>query len=190
MIRNFLASAISVLLFTGSSALAQTSTWTIDTNQTQIDFQIRRVRVSPVRRSFSGITGTVNWDEKNPSKSHVEVAIPTSSISTSNAMRDADLKSPNFFNVERYPTMTFKPTAISDIPGKLQITGDLTLADITKSVTLMVDGPTPPTTMGKLIIGFAGTGTLKRSDFAFAPKYPTVILVDEIKFTIDLEADQ
>jgi polyisoprenoid-binding protein YceI len=190
MIRNFLASAISVLLFTGSSALAQTSTWTIDTNQTQVDFQIRRVPVSNVRGSFSGITGTVNWDEKNPSKSHVEVTIPTSSISTNNAMRDSDLKSSNFFNVEKFPTMTFKSTSVSGTPGKLQVTGDLTLAGVTKSVKLMVYGPTPPTKMGKLIIGFAATGTLKRSDFAFAPKYPTVILSDEIKFTIDLEADQ
>jgi polyisoprenoid-binding protein YceI len=190
MNQNFLASAISLLLFAGSSAFAQTSTWTIDTNQTQVEFQVHRVPVSNVRGFFSGITGTVNWDEKNPSKSHVEVTIPTSSLSTNNAMRDADLKSPNFFNVEKFPTMTFKSTAVSSTPGKLQVTGDLKLAGVTKSVTLMVDGPTPPTKMGKLIIGFTATGTLKRSDFAFAPKYPAVILGDEIKFIIDLEADQ
>ena len=105
-------------------------------------------------------------------------------------MRDADLKSPNFFNVEKYPTMTFKSTAVIGTPGKLQIIGDLTLAGVTKSVTLLVDGPTPPTRMGKLIIGFAATGTLKRSNFNFAPKYPIAILGDEIKFTIDAEADK
>jgi polyisoprenoid-binding protein YceI len=157
--RNFLAPAISVLLFIGSNAFAQTSTWTIDKNQTQVDFEVRRVPVSNVRGSFSGITGTVNWDVKNPTKSYVEVTIPTSSISTNNAMRDADLKSSNFFNVEKFPTMTFKSTAVSGTPGKLQVIGDLTLAGVTKSVTLLVDGPTPPTKMGKLIIGFAATGT-------------------------------
>ncbi len=192
MIRSFLTAGLSVLLFTGSSALAQSSTWTIDTNQTQINFQIRRVPVSNVRGLFSRITGTVNWDEKNTSKSSVQVTIPTSSISTGNERRDADLKSPEFFDVEKYPTMTFKSTSVTGTPGKLQVTGDLTLAGVTKSVTLTVDGPTPPSKdMGaKLVIGFAATGIIKRSDFNFAPKFPTVILGDEIIFTIDLEADR
>jgi polyisoprenoid-binding protein YceI len=190
MNRRFFAVIFSSFLFTGANALAQISTWTIDTNQTQVDFQIRRIPVSNVRGSFSGITGTVNWNEKDPSKSSVEVVIPTASISTANAMRDADLKSPNFFNIEKYPTMTFKSTAVSGTPGKLQVIGDLTLAGVTKSVTLTVDGPTPPTRMGKLIIGFAATGILKRSDFNFASKYPTAILGDEIRFTIDAEANK
>ncbi len=73
MTRRFLTAALFALLFTGSSALAQTSTWAIDTNHTQIDFQIRRVPVSNVRGSFSRITGTVNWDERNPSKSSVQL---------------------------------------------------------------------------------------------------------------------
>jgi polyisoprenoid-binding protein YceI len=77
MTRSSLTAALSVLLFTGASAFAQSSAWTIDTNQTQIDFQIRRVPVSNVRGLFSRITGTVNWDEKNPSKSSVQVTIPT-----------------------------------------------------------------------------------------------------------------
>ena len=86
--------------------------------------------------------------------------------------------------------MTFKSTAVSGTPGHLQIIGDLTLAGMTRSVTLAVDGPTPPTKMGKLILGFAATGTLKRGDFNFAPKFPTAIIGDEIKFTIDVEVDQ
>ena len=86
--------------------------------------------------------------------------------------------------------MTFKSTAVIGVPGKLQVTGNLTLSGITKTVTLTVDGPTTPAKMGnKLIMGFEATGTLKRSDFDFAPKYPTAILGDEIKFTIDVEAD-
>jgi polyisoprenoid-binding protein YceI len=190
MNRCLFTASLYALLLNGASALAQTSTWTLDTNHTQVDFQIRRAPVSNVRGSFGGITGTVDWDEKNPSKSRIEVTIPTTSISTANAMRDADLKSPNFFNAEKYPTMTFKSTAVTGTPGKLQVIGDLTLAGVAKSVTLLVDGPTPPTRMGKLIIGSAATGTRKRSDFNFAPKYPIAILGDEIKFTIDAEADK
>jgi polyisoprenoid-binding protein YceI len=189
--RNFYTAAASILLLTGVSALAQTSTWKLDTNHTQIDFQIRRVPVSNVRGSFGGITGTVIWDDKDLSKDSVEAVIPTSSISTNNDTRDKDLRSDNFFNVERYPTMTFKSTAVTGTLGKLHVTGNLTLAGVTKSVTLEVDGPTAPTKMGsKLILGFAATGTILRSDFNFASKYPTMILGDEIKFTIDAEADK
>jgi polyisoprenoid-binding protein YceI len=190
MNRRFFTALLFALLPSGALALAQSSTWTIDPNQTQVEFQIRRVPVSNVRGSFSGISGTIHWDEKDPSKSSVEVVIPTTSVSTSNAMRDADLKSANFFNVAKYLAMTFKSTAVTGTPGKLQVIGDLTLAGVTRSVTLAVEGPTSPTKMGKLIIGFAATGTLKRSDFNFAAKYPTAILGDEIKFTIDAEADQ
>jgi polyisoprenoid-binding protein YceI len=192
MNRRLFTVTLSALLFTGSSALAQTSTWTIDTKHTQVDFQIRRVPVSNVRGSFSRITGTVNWDAKDPSKSSVQVTIPASSISTTNETRDKNLRSSEFFDAEKYPTMTFKSTAVTGTPGKLHIVGDLTLAGVTKSVALEVDGPTPPArNMGaKLVIGFAATGVIKRSDFNFAPKYSTVILGDEIKFTIDAEADQ
>jgi polyisoprenoid-binding protein YceI len=86
--------------------------------------------------------------------------------------------------------MMFKSTAVIGIPGNLQVIGDLTLASITKAVTLTVNGPTTPIKMGsKTVIVFEATGTVKRSDFNFAPKYPAVILGDEINFTIDIEAD-
>lgn len=186
------ATAILALLLPVVSAFAQTSTWVIDTKHTQIDFQIRRVPVSNVRGSFSQITGTVNWDERNPTHSSVQVTIPTSSISTTNETRDKNLRSSEFFDVDKYPTMTFKSTAVKGTVGSLQIIGDLTLAGVTRSVTLAVDGPTPPAkNMGaNLVIGFSATGIIKRSDFNFAPKFPAAILGDEIKFTIDMEADQ
>ena len=86
--------------------------------------------------------------------------------------------------------MTFKSTSVSGATGKLQVTGDLTLAGVTKSVTLDVDGPTAPVKGqgGKMILGFSATGTLKRSDFNFGnPKFNTMI-GDDVKFTIDVEA--
>ena len=192
MLHRFVATTACALLLTGGGAFAQTSTWTIDTKHTQIDFQIRRVPVSNVRGSFSHITGTVNWDERNPALSSVQVTIPTSSISTTNEIRDKNLRSAEFFDVDRYPTMTFKSTAVTGTPGKLQVVGDLTLAGVTRSVALSIDGPTPPAkNMGaNLVIGFAATGVIKRSDFNFAPKFPAAILGDEIKFTIDAEADK
>jgi polyisoprenoid-binding protein YceI len=192
MNRRLFTAALSALLLTGVSAFAQSSSWTIDTNHSQVNFQIRHMGVSNVRGSLSGVTGTVVWDAKDPSKSSVDAIIPTKTVSTNNEKRDADLRSPNFFNVEKFPTMTFKSTSVTNANGKLEVTGDLTLAGVTKSVTLDIDGPTPPQKgqHDKLVIGFSASGTLKRSDFNFAAKYGAPVLGDEVPFTIDVEADQ
>jgi polyisoprenoid-binding protein YceI len=190
MNRRIFTAALSALLLTGVSAFAQSSTWTIDPNHSQVNFGIKHVQVSTVRGSISGITGNVIWDEKNPSKSSVEATINTTTVTTNNEKRDAHLKSPDFFNVEKFPTMTFKSTAVTGANGKLQVVGDLTLAGVTKSVTLDVDGPTPPQKGmgGKLVTGLSATGKLKRSDFNFGSKFGEPMLSDEVQFTIDLEA--
>ena len=142
MNRRIFTAALAALLLTGVSAFAQSSTWTIDKNHAQTNFQIRHMGVSTVRGSISGVTGTIVWDEKDPSKSSVEATIDTNTVSTNNVNRDKDLKSDHYFNVEKFPTMTFKSTSVSRVNGKLQVVGDLTLAGVTKSVTLDVDGPT------------------------------------------------
>jgi len=127
MNRRIFTAALSALLLTGVSALAQSSTWTIDPNHSQVNFGIKHLQVSTVRGSISGVTGNVIWDEKNPSKSSVEATINTTTVTTNNEKRDAHLKSPDFFNVEKFPTMTFKSTAVTSANGKLQVVGDLTL---------------------------------------------------------------
>jgi polyisoprenoid-binding protein YceI len=190
MNRRTFTAALSALLLTGASAFAQSTSWTIDKNHTQVNFQIRHMGVSNVRGSISGVTGTVVWDDKDPSKSSVEATIDATTLTTNNDARDKHLKSPDFFNVEKYPTLTFKSTSVTGSAGKLQVIGDLTLAGVTKSVTLDVDGPTAPIKGqgGKLVTGFSATGTLKRSDFNFGnPKFNSM-LGDDVKFTIDTEA--
>lgn len=192
MNRRLFTAALSALLFTGVSAFAQTSTWTIDTNHAQTNFKILHMGVSTVRGSISGVTGTIVWDDKDLSKSSVEATIDTTTVSTNNVTRDKDLKSANFFNVEKFPTMTFKSTSVTKVNGKLQVTGDLTLTGVTKSVTLDVDGPTAPQKgmRGKMVIGLSAKGTVKRSDFNFGSKYGAAMLGDDVDFTIDVEADQ
>ncbi|HTC76187.1 MAG TPA: YceI family protein [Edaphobacter sp.] len=192
MNRRIFTAALSAVLLTGVSAFAQSSTWTIDKNHAETTFQIRHMGVSNVRGSISGVTGTIVWDEKDPSKSSVEATIDTNTVNTNNSARDTDLKSDKYFDVAKYPTMTFKSTSVSRVNGKLQVVGDLTLAGVTKSVTLAVDGPTPPQKGmgGKQVIGLSATGTVKRSDFNFAPKMPTMALGDEVAITIDVEANQ
>jgi polyisoprenoid-binding protein YceI len=192
MNRRIFTAALSALLLTGVSAFAQSSSWTIDKNHAQTNFQVRHMGVSTVRGSISGVTGTIVWDQKDPSKSSVEATIDTNTVNTNNSARDTDLKSDKFFNVAKYPAMTFKSTSISQSNGKLQVVGDLTLAGVTKSVTLDVDGPTAPQKGmgGKMVIGLSATGVVKRSDFNFAPKMPTMVVGDEVQFTIDVEANQ
>src|SRR5580698_3868422 len=178
MNRRMFTAALSALLLTGVSAFAQSSSWTIDPNHSQVNFQIRHMGVSNVRGSISGVTGTVVWDAQDPSKSSVEATITTKTVTTNNEKRDAHLKSPDFFNVEKFPMMTFKSTSVTGTSGKLQVIGDLTLAGVTKSVTLDVDGPTAPVKGqgGKLVTGFSATGTLKRSDFNFGSKFVSPVL--------------
>ena len=192
MNRRIFTAALSALLFTGVSAFAQSSTWNIDKNHAQTNFKIRHMGVSEVRGSISGVTGAIVWDQKDPSKSSVEATIDTKTVSTNNEGRDKDLRSDHYFNVEKYPTMTFKSTSVSRVNGKLQVVGDLTLAGVTKSVTLDVDGPTAPQKGmgGKMVIGLSATGAIKRSDFNFAPTMPAMALGDEVQITIDVEANQ
>ena len=179
------------LLLTATAAFSQ-STWTIDKNHSQVNFEIRHAAVSNVRGSISNITGTVVWDEKDPSRSSVNATIDATTVNTNNDARDKHLKSPDFFNVEKYPTLTFKSSSVTRANGKLQVIGDLTLGGQTKSVTLDVDGPTAPVKgmKGGLVTGFSATGMIKRSDFNFGQKYTAPILGDDVKFTLDLEADQ
>jgi polyisoprenoid-binding protein YceI len=190
MNRRIFTAALSALLLTGVSAFAQSSSWTIDKNHSQVNFGISHMTVSTVRGSISGVTGTVVWDDKDPTKSSVEATIDTTTVTTNNEARDKHLKSPDFFNVEKYPTMTFKSTSVTGASGNLKVTGDLTLNGVTKSVTLDVDGPTAPAKGmgGKMVTGFSATGKLKRSDFNFGSEKFSAVIGDEVKFTIDVEA--
>jgi polyisoprenoid-binding protein YceI len=196
MNRRLFNTLLAGALLAGSSlagtAFAQNTNWTIDKNHAEVNFQITHAAVSTVRGSIGGVTGTVVWDEKNLAKSSVTATIDATTVSTNNEARDKHLKSPDFFNVEKFPTITFKSSSVTRANGKLQVIGDLTLAGVTKSVTLDVDGPTPPVKgmRGGLVMGFSATGLIKRSDFSFGSKFGQPILGDDVKFTIDIEADQ
>ncbi|RXH56450.1 YceI family protein [Granulicella sibirica] len=190
MNRRLFTATFAALLLSGTSAFAQSSTWTIDKNHSQINFQIRHMGVSNVRGSISGVTGEIVWDEKDPSKDSVTATATTSTVTTNNEKRDAHLKSPDFFNVEKSPTLTFKSTKVFSEGGKLKVIGDLTLGGVTKSTTLEVDGPSAPQPgqNGKVVTGLSVTGQIKRSDFGFGQKFTAPVLGDDVQFTIDVEA--
>jgi len=178
-----------------AAASAQTTTWKIDTAHSGIEFKVRHLGVSNVRGTLhlaKTPDSIVHLDEKDITKSTVEATIDAATVNTSEPARDTHLKSPDFFNVAQFPTLTFKSTSLSKAGGKLTLTGDLTLAGVTKSVTLLLDGPAPPQTDAKGVTrsGFSATGTLHRKDFNFGPKFGPAILGDDVDFTIDIEMDK
>lgn len=106
-------------------------------------------------------------------------------------MRDNTLKSDDFFNVQKYPQITFRSSSLRRNKGTVQLLGDLTLNGVTRSVTLDLDGPSPPQTMsGKTISGFSATGLIRRSDFTFGSSKFNTVIGDDVKFTIDVEVDK
>lgn len=169
---------------------ARVQSWTIDPAHSGVEFKVGHLAVSSVHGSLSKVTGTVELDETDITQSKVVAVIDARTVSTNEGGRDNHLKGPEFFNVAKYPTITFKSTSISNTAGKLQMIGDLTLAGVTKSVTLLVDGPAPEQ-KGKegMVSGFSATGTLHRPDFNFGMKYGPPLIGSDVKFTIDIEMD-
>jgi polyisoprenoid-binding protein YceI len=174
-------------------ASAQTTTWKIDSTHSGIEFQIKHLGVSTVRGTFAKPAGMIKLDEKDMTKSSVEATVDATSVNTNDSARDNHLKSPEFFNVAQFPSLTFKSTSITKgSDGKLQLTGNLTLAGVTKPVTLALDGPAAPQKgmHGETVSGFSASGTLSRKDFNFGQKYGAPVLGDDVKFTIDIEMDK
>ena len=176
-------------LMVSSHLPAQTSTWTPDKNHTGVDFSVLHLSVARVHGHFGNISGTVNWNEADVTKSTVEMTIDVTTVDTGVAQRDADLKSPNFFDIAQFPTATFKSTEVKKSAGGLTVTGNLTVHGVTKPVVLQVEGPTGPIPGmdKKPHSGFEATTTVSRSAFGIGPKYPPAVVGDEVKLTIDLD---
>lgn len=193
MQKRFLAVLpIAVLVLANVAARAQTSTWSIDPAHSSVQFAVRHMGVSNVHGSINNVRGTVILNDTDITKSSVNATMEPSTVWTGTAARDSDLKSPNFFDIAKYPQIIFKSTSLTRANGKLQLTGDLTLTGTTRSITFDLDGPSAPETGkdGKTRSGFSASGILKRSDFNFASKYPGAIIGNDVKFTIDVEIDK
>ncbi len=159
--------ALALTLAAPASALAQSS-WNLDASHTHSSFTIRHLVISNVRGEFGKTTGTLKLDEKDVTKSTVEATIETATIDTRVPDRDTHLKSADFFDVAKYPTITFKSTKVEKAgEGKLKVTGNLTIKDVTKPVVLEVSGPTAEIKdpWGKTRRGLSATTKINRRDF-------------------------
>jgi polyisoprenoid-binding protein YceI len=163
--RKVLALAAMSLLAIPANVSA--TTWEIDPAHSTVEFSIKHMMVSTVKGQFEKVKGTVDLDEKDVTKSTVDVTIDLASVNTHEPKRDGHVKSPDFFDVAKYPTATFKSTKVQKTGKKLKVTGDLTLHGVTKPVVLDVEGPSPAskTPFGTTVRGVHATGKIDRKDF-------------------------
>jgi polyisoprenoid-binding protein YceI len=185
------AFAAAILLALPIAGVAQTATWTIDPAHSSAGFAIRHAGVSTVHGTLYKVGGTVAWDDKDVTKSTVDATIDATTVSTGMEARDNHLKSPDFFDVAKYPTMTFKSTSVAKTADGLKVVGDFTMHGVTKSVTLSVTDISPVTEnvmkKGTYSRGLTATTTINRHDFGVNGGMADAMLSNEVKVTIELE---
>lgn len=167
--------------------------WQIDTAHSQIQFTVRHLMISKVRGSFEKFSGTVTLDESAPANTTVDVQIETGSVNTREPQRDGHLRSPDFFNSEAFPLMTFKSKRVDVVDGHhAKLIGDLTIRDVTREVTLDVEylgqAKSP---WGTTSAGFTATTKINRKDWNLtwnqALETGGVLVGEEVEISIELE---
>ncbi len=170
----------------------EAATWTIDPVHSEVGFSARHMMVSKVRGRFTAFSGQIVTGE-DPLKSSATAEIDLTSINTGQEQRDEHIKSADFFEVETYPTMTFKSTGVRVEDGEYILDGDLTLKGVTKNVPLRLElngfGPDP---YGGTRAGFTATGEINRRDFNVNFNAPLasggVVVSDKIQLQLEIEA--
>jgi polyisoprenoid-binding protein YceI len=186
-----LASAVALPI----AAHAQASTWTIDSYHSSVAFAVKHMGVSTVSGTFYNVTGNVTWDDANVAKSSVDASIDTTTVSTGVPPRDNHLKSPDFLDVAKFPTITFVSTGVQKSADGLTVMGNLTLHGVTKPVTLNVTDISAPQTVGppgkqKTVRGLSATTTINRHDYGVMGGMADTMVGNDLKITINLELDK
>lgn len=167
--------------------------YTIDTAHSSASFSVRHMMVSNVRGQFSNVVGKVNYDPKNLAGSSVEATIDVNTIDTREPKRDGHLKSPDFFDTAKFPTMSFKSKKFYREGNQLKVAGDFTLHGVTKPLVLTLQEPSNEVKVGAdYRIGATATGLINRKDYGLtwnrAIEAGGVAVGEEVTITIDIEA--
>jgi polyisoprenoid-binding protein YceI len=175
-----------------TAAVTSTTTWAIDPTHTSVEFAIKHLMISTVKGRFADVSGTVELDEQDLGTARVTATIGIGSIDTRQDQRDEHLRSADFFDAERFPTMTFASTRIVRGGDGLRIDGDLTIRGVTRPVTLRAtDEGRVRDPWGGERLGFSATTTINRRDFGLtwnqALETGGFVVGDEVKIAIDLE---
>ena len=178
---------------TTTSVVPGTSAWSIDPAHSNVEFSVRHLMIATVRGRFADVAGTVKLDESNPARASVDVTIQAASIDTRAEQRDTHLRSPDFFDVAKYPVITFKSRAVEPKGGdQLKVTGDLTMHGVTRPVTLSATKEgSARDPWGNDRIAFSAIAKLDRKEFGLtwnqALETGGVMVGDDIKITLDVE---
>lgn len=189
-----LLATVSTIIALSLPALASATIWNIDPEHSNIGFKVRHLMVSNVRGLFEKHSGVVDINDKDITKSKVEVTIDTASINTNVQKRDEHLRSADFFDVATFPAMTFVSKKVAKAgKNKLKVTGDLTLHGITKQVVLDVEGPTGESKdpWGVIRRGAVASTKINRKDFGLVwnkgLETGGVVVGDEVTITLEIE---
>lgn len=195
MFRNLsMAVAVFAGLFALAGAAFSQTVYDIDAAHSAARFSVRHMMVSNVRGEFAKLSGSVVYDPAKPDATTIDATIDAASINTNNEKRDAHLKSPDFFDAAKFPTLTFKSNRAWKAGGVLQVEGSLTMHGVTRGVVLRIDGPTPEQKdpMGNTRIGATATTKVNRKDYGLAwnkvLESGGVVVGEEVAITIDVEA--
>lgn len=181
------------LLLSALALPALAADYDIDSAHSAAQFSVRHLMVSNVRGSFKKLTGKVVFDESNPSATVVQASIDVSTVDTGEAGRDTHLKSPDFFDLAKFPTMTFVSKSASKTSQGIDLSGDLTLHGVTKSVVLHVSDITKEIKdpRGMLRIGATAMTVINRQDFGMVWNHNLdgggVVVGNDVTITIDIE---
>ncbi|WP_026842955.1 YceI family protein [Citrifermentans bremense] len=186
--------SIAAIIALALPVVASASTWSIDPDHSTVGFQVKHMMVSNVKGNFDKHAGNLDLNDKDITKSNVQVTIQTASINTNSAKRDEHLRSADFFDVNKYPTMAFVSQKVAKAgKDKLKVTGLLTLHGITKQVVLLVEGPTKESKdpWGNIRRGVTATTKINRKDFGLvwnsALETGGVAVGEEVTITLDIE---
>jgi len=171
-----------------------TSTWNIDPVHTVAEFKVRHMMISNVKGQFTSISGKLTLDETDITKSRMEASVDANSINTREPQRDTHLKSADFFDVEKFPTLSFRSTRITRrADDELSVEGDLTMRGVTRKTTFSVEGPTAAAQdpWGNTRIGLSATTKVDRKDFGLvwnaALETGGILVGDDVTITLDVE---
>jgi polyisoprenoid-binding protein YceI len=163
--RKIALAATAAVVLASPAARAQTEAYTIDPVHSSVSFKIRHMMVTDVKGTFDKISGTIHLDAKNVAASSVEVSIETASVNTRNERRDGDLRSANFFEAEKHPTITFKSKKITKQGEQWVAIGDLTMRGVTKEIQLPFTLSGPVAAGESSLIGVSAETKINRQDF-------------------------
>jgi len=167
------------------------STWNLDPAHSVVEFKVKHMMISNVKGTFGKASGVLNYDEANPGAASIEATVDVTSIATGDAQRDAHLKSGDFFDVEKFPAMSFKSFKVRPEDGIVE--GELTIKGVTKTVRFEVEGPTAPgkDPWGNTRVAVEATAKISRKEFGLtwnaALETGGVLVGDEVTITIDAQ---